>query len=127
MARKLPSKFYAKVRKEYDLSVAILCGQPIPRMKSYGSISLTTVNGNPLIIEQINQIRQVFKKCEILVSVGFESSKIIKHIPDVRIIENQLFDTTTDSEELRLIMNNIVNDGGELVKGCGPAVVPEAL
>ncbi len=24
-------------------------------------------------------------------------------------------------------MNNIVNDGGELVKGCGPAVVPEAL
>ncbi len=94
-----------------QMSVVILAANMGYRVKSYGpKCLLTDKNDICLLNIQINNIRSVYPEVEIVVVVGFEADEILKKVPsDVRVIENQLYETTNTSEESRLALNNILN------------------
>lgn len=87
------------------------------RMKNHGAVQLTKVNGTCLIDHQIKALKSRFKNFSILLSCGFESSRIWRHLKskhsniDIRLIENPLYRTTNSCESIRLAMmsNNIKN------------------
>jgi len=80
------------------------------RMKNYGAVQLTRINGVHLIDSQIKAIKSRFKNFKIILSCGFESSRIWKHIKskyknlDISLIENPLYKTTNSCESVRLAM-----------------------
>lgn len=80
------------------------------RMKNHGAVQLTKINGRPLIDHQINAIRSTFSNFKILLSCGFESNRIWRHIKskfsklDISLIENPLFKTTNSCESIRLAL-----------------------
>lgn len=82
------------------------------RMKNYGPVQLTSINGKTLIEHQIKAIDSKFKNYEIICCCGFEAKKIWKFVttnfPDknIRIIENQLYKTTNSCESIRLALLN---------------------
>jgi len=82
------------------------------RMKNYGAVQLTKFNGAYLIDHQIKALKSRFKNLKIVLSCGFESSKIWKHLKenysklDVQLIENQLYRTTNSCESIRLGLMN---------------------
>ena len=95
------------------------------RMKSYGPKCLLQVDGKETIIEKsIDTIKDVYPYAEIIVVVGFEADKVIKSIPnDVRIIENQIYESTNVVESIRLALNCCTNENiiilyGDLIYNC---------
>tara|TARA_B100001059_G_C17800833_1_gene566070 strand:- start:891 stop:1631 length:741 start_codon:yes stop_codon:yes gene_type:complete len=82
------------------------------RMKNYGAVQLTKLNGSFLIDHQIKALKSRFKRIKIVLSCGFESSKIWKHLKekykdlDIRLVENQLYRTTNSCESIRLALMN---------------------
>tara|TARA_R110002051_G_C8704855_1_gene494914 strand:+ start:98 stop:838 length:741 start_codon:yes stop_codon:yes gene_type:complete len=80
------------------------------RMKNHGAVQLTKINDRPLIDHQINAIKSTFSNFKILISCGFESNRIWKHIKskfnrlDITLIENPLFKTTNSCESVRLAL-----------------------
>lgn len=82
------------------------------RMKNHGAVQLTKINGTCLIDHQIKAIKSRFKNFNILLSCGFESSRIWRHLRgrydklDIRLIENPLFRTTNSCESIRLALMN---------------------
>lgn len=82
------------------------------RMKNHGAVQLTKLKGTCLIDHQIKAIKGRFKNFSILLSCGFESSRIWKHVKrsyghiDVRLIENPLYRTTNSCESIRLALMN---------------------
>jgi CTP:phosphocholine cytidylyltransferase-like protein len=82
------------------------------RMKNHGAVQLTKINGTCLIDHQIKAIKSRFKNFNILLSCGFESSRIWRHLKnrydklDIRLIENPLFRTTNSCESIRLALMN---------------------
>lgn len=102
--------------EQHDLiTVVLLCDNPGYRMKSYGPISLISIDSKKLIDIQIETIRSVFPKCEIIVCLGFDCEKVCKYVRSkyvdgVRVVENQLYSTTNSCESLRLCLNNTNNN-----------------
>lgn len=87
------------------LSFIISSCSPIVKKLSLGAKPLLKMaNGETLIQHQVNIIRQEFPDSEIILTVGFETDKVIKHVRGVRIIENQNF-KSTNSEDIRLALN----------------------
>lgn len=82
------------------------------RMKNYGAVQLTKFNGAFLIDHQIKALKSRFKNLKIVLSCGFESSRIWKHLKekhsklDIQLIENQLYRTTNSCESIRLALMN---------------------
>ena len=82
------------------------------RMKNHGAVQLTKFNGAFLIDHQIKALRSRFKNLKIILSCGFESSRIWKHLKekyrdlDITLIENQLYRTTNSCESIRLALMN---------------------
>ena len=82
------------------------------RMKNYGAVQLTKINGLCLIDHQIKALKSRFKNFTIILSCGFESSRIWRHLKnnysnlDVRLIENPLYRTTNSCESIRLAIMN---------------------
>jgi hypothetical protein len=97
------------------ISIVLLCDSPGYRMKSYGPLPLINISNNKLIDIQINAIQQTFINFEIILCVGFDSEKICKYIRSkyskfpIRIVENQLFNTSNSCESARLAINNTLN------------------
>lgn len=89
------------------------------RMKSYGPKCLLRVNNEETIIEKIiSNVKKTFSFCEIIVVVGFEADKIIKKLsPEIRIIENQLYETTNTIESVRLAIHNSVYSNVLIIHG----------
>lgn len=113
------------------VTIILLCDSSGYRMKSYGPVSLVNINNTKLIDLQIECIKNVFENFEIILCVGFDAEKICKHIRSqhkdirIRIVENQLYNTSNSCESLRLSLNNTANNkivicDGNLVlnKGC---------
>lgn len=105
-----------KQKKQQELiTVILLCDSPGYRMKSYGPLSLIEIQNTKLIDLQIQTIRSVFKNVEIIICVGFDAEKICKHIQSkylatyIRVVENQIFNTSNSCESLRLCLNNTLN------------------
>jgi NDP-sugar pyrophosphorylase family protein len=113
-------KNYPKITesdKKPDLiSVVVLCDLPGYRMKSYGPTSLVHINNKCLIDIQIDAIKKSFPNHEIILCVGFDAEKISKHIRskyrtgNIRLVENQLFNSCNSCEGVRLAINNTLND-----------------
>jgi len=98
------------------ISIILLCDLPGYRMKSYGPTSLININGKYLIDIQIDTIKRCFSNYEIIMCVGFDTEKISKHIRNkynkinIRLVENQLYNTCNSCEAVRLAINNTLND-----------------
>jgi NDP-sugar pyrophosphorylase family protein len=98
------------------VSVVLLCDSAGYRMKSYGPISLINIGSKRLIDIQISAIQSAFKNFELIICLGFDSEKVCKYLKtkyhdlNIRIIENQLYNSSNSCESLRLSLNNISND-----------------
>jgi len=117
MSRPKPSRHVVPIHPQKSdnhknqMSVVILAANMGYRVKSYGAKCLLENNsGVSLLNLQINNIRAVYPESEIIMTVGFEADKILKKIPpNIRIIENQLYQDTNTVEEVRLSLNNILS------------------
>lgn len=103
-------RFIQKIKKDKDpITLAVLSAGAGSRIKSHEPRSLIKIKGIPLLLHQIQALTSFFSKGEIIVAVGCHANKIIKRIPrDIRVIENQLHETTGAVESLRLVVNNSV-------------------
>lgn len=101
------------------LSIVLLCADMGVRMKSYGPKSLLTLpDGDRVIDKAIENISMVFPKCEIVVVVGFQAQKVIDYLPrTVHIVENPVFDSTNDAENMRLGLNATTNENVLMIHG----------
>lgn len=90
-----------------DTTIAILSAGVGSRIKSYEPRSLIKIGNKTLLEHQISTISQCFDFPEIITVVGYKADKITKKMRgDVRIVENQIHDTTNTSESMRLAFNN---------------------
>jgi hypothetical protein len=98
------------------ITIIILCDTPGYRMKSYGPLPLITIENNKLIDLQIQAIQRTFINFEIIVCVGFDAEKTCKYIRNkyhnlnIRIVENQLFNSSNSCESVRISLNNTLNN-----------------
>ena len=121
------AKGETKKRKKGDkVTIALMSAKPGYRMKSYGPTSLLSIGSHCLLDIQIEAIKAVHKNYEIIVCCVFGAERVSKYVKskykndNVRIVENQLFETTNCCETLRLCLNNVASDSllvcnGELV------------
>ena len=101
------SKIKKNSNLKVDLGVALLCAGVGCRIKSYEPRSMIKVDNKMLLEHQIDQIRSCFSNPDIISVVGVESQRMIKRFSEkVRIVENQLYETTNSSESMRLAFNN---------------------
>lgn len=82
--------------RQKSLAVVIPTAGPGRRMKTYGAKALIQLpDGRTLVRRQIDVVRQLYPRAEILVVVGFEGDKVSKHLPaGVRVVENEFYDET---------------------------------
>tara|TARA_R110002020_G_scaffold18449_2_gene64384 strand:+ start:1005 stop:1718 length:714 start_codon:yes stop_codon:yes gene_type:complete len=105
------TKITSSQKKSYnnlaDTTVAILSAGVGSRIKSYEPRSLIKIGSKTLLEHQISAVSQCFESPEIITVVGCRADKIIKKMRgDVRIVENQIHDSTNTSESMRLAFNN---------------------
>lgn len=92
------------------ISVIILSAGAGLRIRSNEPRSLIKINDEPLISHQIRAIDKSFTNYEIVGVFGTHIDKIIKKLNGkIRIVENQLHDSTNNSESMRLGLNNCTN------------------
>lgn len=97
--------------KDDNISVIILSAGIGSRIKSNEPRSLIKIANNSLIEHQLSLINNSFKNPEIIGVFGVYIDRIIKKITGkIRIIENQLYETTNSSESLRLAINNTLKN-----------------
>lgn len=97
----------AKVKKQpKEISVAILSAGVGSRIKSYEPRSMLKIGGKTLMEHQIATIKKSIDNPDIISVVGYDAQKIIKKFNDqIKIIENQIYDSTNTSESIRLAFN----------------------
>lgn len=105
-----------------DLTIIIPAAGVGRRMKSHGAKPLIEISSTETVINrQINIFKKQYPKSEIIVVVGFQADKIIKHLPlGIKIIENELYEETNVVRSigmaLRIASNpNILIVYGDLV------------
>lgn len=109
------NNYIAKVRPEKnentDISIILISSMNY-KMKSYGPRELLKLNcGRTFIDYQIQTIRNVFPTSEIILSVGQDADKIVRNKPyKLKIVENQLWETTNNAEYARLALNASVTE-----------------
>jgi len=96
-----------KINNKSDIAVIILSAGVGSRIKSNEPRSLIKIGGKTLIEHQINFVENNIEDAETIGVFGYSADKIIKKISGkIRIVENQIFDKTNNSESLRLAVNN---------------------
>ena len=96
-----------KTNNKSDIAVIILSAGVGNRIKSNEPRSLIKIGGKTLIEHQINFVENNIEDAETIGVFGYSADKIIKKIAGkIRIVENQIFDKTNNSESLRLAVNN---------------------
>ena len=101
-----------------EVSAIVLSAGIGAKIKSSEPRSLIQLKGKHLIDWQTQTIKKIFKNVEIVGVFGAHIDKIIrKNKNDFRIVENQLFNVTNNSESLRLGLNNCVNQNVFFVHG----------
>lgn len=99
-------------RKKLDIAVAILSAGIGQRIKSHEPRSMLKINNNTLIDNQISVINQCFSDPEIIGVFGYDCQKICKKVGDkIRVVENQLYESTNTAESMRLAFNNTNKKG----------------
>lgn len=101
-----------------QITIIILAANISYGMRSYGPKSLLAINEKTTLLEyQIESIKQIFPKSDIVLVTGFKADKIVKKCPPgIRIVENQLFETSNESEQLRLAFNCTITNNVLIIK-----------
>lgn len=94
-----------------DIAITILSAGVGARIKSYEPRSILKIGSKTLLEHQLEVINKCFSSAEIIGVFGYDAQKIIKKFDKIRIIENQLYETTNSSESLRLAINNTNKNG----------------
>lgn len=113
-----PKEKESKQAKFGDITFVLLSGSVPYGMKSFGPHPLFKLENSTLLDIQIDIINKTFVNCEIILVTGYLADKVIKKRPDnVRIIENQLYETTNECEQMRLAINNTNNENIIFISG----------
>lgn len=100
-----------------DTTVIICSATTLFRMKTFGPKSLFSCDNKKLISHQIDIIRSINHNTDIVVTVGHMADRVIKSGHDIRFIENQLYETSGISEEIRLALNAVTTEYVIVVDG----------
>ena len=94
--------------KKNNCAVIIYGSRFGPSMKTFGPKFLyKDYYGKPIIETQIRVVKEVLPNAEIILVTGYLSERITRYKQEnVRIVENQLFLTHNDTEDIRLALNN---------------------
>lgn len=100
------------------LTIIILASAPIYRMRTYGPTPLIRVDNECLFDIILERVGLIFPSSDIILTVGFQAQKVIKYVPSfIRIVENQLYEDTNLTEDLRLALNNTVTNRVLIING----------
>ena len=107
------------------MTIILVCDKPAHRMKSYGPTPLIELNKKKqkLIDQQIQIIQHAFNNFEIIMCCGADSLKISNYVyakhrdVNIRIIENQIYQTSNSCESLRISLHNTGNDNVLIMSG----------
>jgi len=101
-----------------DTTIIILAANIGYGMRSYGPKSLININNNETLLEyQLNLIQTSFPNSDVILVVGFSADRLIKKCPSgIRIVENQLYETTNEVEQMRLALNCTLTDNVLIIK-----------
>lgn len=100
------------------ISIILLSSNISYGMRTFGPKPLFKIKNKFLIEHQTAIIKDTIPNSEIILTIGYEANKIIKRrFANIRIVENQLFDTTNEVEQLRLSLNNIETDRVIIITG----------
>lgn len=98
-------------RNRGNLSVVILAAGAGARIKSSEPRSLIKIGHQSLLDHQISIVNNTFDNPEIIGVFGVGIEKILKKTRGkIRVVENQLHESTNSSESLRLAINNSLMD-----------------
>ena len=113
------TKTGAGVEEKKPLSVIIPAAGMGHRMKSYGPKCLLPANNKDTILQKIvKNIQREYPYSDIVVVTGFESEKVIKSLPhNIRIVENNDYETTNTVESIRVGINACATDNVLIVYG----------
>ena len=104
--REITTRVKSKNNKD-DMAVIILSAGVGSRIKSNEPRSLIKIGSKTLIEHQIDLINNNLVNHEIIGAFGYAIEKIIKKIHGkIRVVENQVYEDTNNSESLRLAVNN---------------------
>jgi hypothetical protein len=117
---KATKKIQTKIQE--PISIILLYDSTVNRMKSYGPVALLNINEEIKILDyHISFINASFENADIVICIGPQPDKIIKYIQskyyntNIRIIENQIYNSTNACESLRLCLNNITSSNVLLI------------
>ena len=103
-------------KKINNLSIVILGGTILNRMNIHGCQPMFTIGNEYLINHQYNILSSYYKNSEIILATGFQADRIYRKINlPLKFIENQLHETTSSVEDLRLALNIIPESNSILV------------
>ena len=92
---------------KHDMAVIILSAGVGSRIKSNEPRSLIKIGNKTLLEHQIDLINNNLSNHEIIGVFGYAIDKIVRKAHGkIRIVENQLYEDTNNSESLRLAVNN---------------------
>lgn len=104
--REITTQIKSKNNKN-DMAVVILSAGVGSRIKSNEPRSLIKIGNKTLIEHQIDLLNNNLTNHEIIGVFGYAIEKIIKKIHGkLRVVENQIYEETNNSESLRLAVNN---------------------
>jgi NDP-sugar pyrophosphorylase family protein len=100
------------------MSIIITGAMKPHRMSSFGAKPLLAINNMCLIDHVLPVITSTFPNSEIILTIGYEADKLIKKMSTkIKLVENQLFETTNIVEEIRLGLNAVTNKRVLIVDG----------
>jgi len=106
------------IATDNELTVIILGADVSPRKKSQGAKSLIPLSPKWNVIEmQLDAIKTMFPKAEIVLVTGFQSQQVISKKYPVRIVENPFFEETSDVEQIRIALNVTLSNKVLIVNG----------
>lgn len=115
------NRFAVKPKKETEkltTSVIICSATNLFRMKTFGPKALYVYKDSRLIDHQVNCIRSINHEIDIVLTVGHMADRLIKNnAHGIRMVENQLYETTGIAEEIRLGLNAVNSNRVIIVDG----------
>lgn len=104
------SRFTRKIKQKNSepIEIIILSAGIGARIKSYEPRSLIRIKKTESLLEhQISLFNENINKCSITTVVGYSANKVIRKVQGkTKIVENQLYESSNNSESLRLALNN---------------------
>lgn len=100
-------------------TIAIIATNPGHRMRSFGpKCLLKDKHGVSILEHQISTLKTFYPDCDIIIVGGFECDKIARLRPSyTRVVENQLYETLGDVEDIRLAINNTMGNSLTVIYG----------